>query len=95
MFSSFAFIALVVLATAVLFLLILAGARFYSPSKILCPHCRNKSLECVNWILANPPPNYSFFRCGECRAEYVQVQFEQQMIPRAGSEWEHDRGWDI
>ena len=66
--------------------------------RLWCPSCRRKSLKMINYFRCNPPPNYAFFACEDCGAEFVQVSrihgVEQPMIPRAGSPWEHHSGWE-
>lgn len=63
-----------------------------------CPRCGKKGLKQTNWFRCNPPPNRSYFACGSCRAEFVQVDrydgVEIPMTPRVGSPWELCSGWE-
>jgi hypothetical protein len=95
-------IILAVLATvivlAVVAILCIGAGLALTRMRKWCPECHSKGLKLINGFLCNPPPNYSFFACVNCGGEFVQVEgydgIENPMIPRAGSRWERDPGWE-
>lgn len=59
-----------------------------------CPACGVKKLKCINWFMVNPPPNYSFHRCEDCSAEFVEVDGTPGLVEREHSEMRDSPGWE-
>ena len=59
----------------------------------VCPACDSKGLKCINWFRANPPPNWTFYRCEECGKEYVKVDGESGLVERGQSRFNDSEGW--
>jgi hypothetical protein len=57
----------------------------------ICAQCGRRGLKCLNFVRADPGPNYSTFRCAECGEEFVQVHGKMEL--RKGSKWEGEFGW--
>jgi hypothetical protein len=81
----------VVLGVAAVYL----GAGFLlSRSRRWCPACHHKKLKCINWFRANPPPNWSFYRCDDCGAEFVKVDGQVGLVERNESRFKDSPGWE-
>ena len=59
-----------------------------------CPSCAQRQLKKVTWFRANPGPNYAFYRCERCDAEYVQYDGQKEFVARAESGMSQHLGWD-
>ena len=59
-----------------------------------CPGCDAKSLKCINWFRANPPPNFAFYKCEDCGTEYVKVDGDPEIVKRENSPYKDVSGWD-
>jgi hypothetical protein len=86
------FLAIAIVTCGLTLVVSVVGGNFASRLRKVCPACLMKALKCINWFRVNPPPNYSFFKCGNCKAEYIE--YMDEMIPRAGSNWENHTGWN-
>ncbi len=70
------------------------GAGFLlERSRRCCPSCKVKKLKCINSFRANPPPNWSFFRCENCGSEFVEVHGEPGLVEREKSHFKDADGW--
>lgn len=46
-------------------------------SRRWCPACNLKKLKCINWFTANPPPNWSFYRCETVEQNSCELMVNQ------------------
>lgn len=71
------------------------GAAFFTAdARRLCPACKNEKLKCINFFKANPPPNFSFYRCDQCETEFVEVHGQTGLVERSESPFKDSDGWD-
>ncbi len=60
-----------------------------------CPSCAQRHLKNINRFRANPPPNFRFYRCEQCDAEFVQYDGQKEFVARTESGLSQHPGWDV